>query len=76
GVTIDKNIIHKELGFLKGDFYIINVYLASNLQEGLELVNECYGNKNIVSILKEDNIVIIGALKDVDDHVNSIRDSS
>ena len=91
GVTIDKNIIHKELGFLKGDFYIIrgffirltgyflwriiNVYLASNLQEGLELVNECYGNKNIVSILKEDNIVIIGALEDVDDHVNSIRDS-
>ena len=75
GVTIDKNIIHKELEFLKGDFYIINVYLASNLQEGLELVNECYGNKNIVSILKEDNIVIIGALEDVDDHVNSIRDS-
>ncbi len=63
------------MGFLKGDFYIINVYLASNLQEGLELVNECYGNKNIVSILKEDNIVIIGALEDVDDHVNSIRDS-
>ncbi|EJT5924208.1 hypothetical protein C0L85_10960 [Clostridium perfringens] len=75
GITIDKNIIHKELGFLKGDFYIINVYLASNLQEGLELVNECYGNKNIVSILKEDNIVIIGALEDVDDHVNSIKDS-
>ncbi len=75
GVTIDRNIIHKELGFLKGDFYIINVYLASNLQEGLELVNECYGNKNIVSILKEDNIVIIGALEDVDDHVNSIKDS-
>ena len=75
GVTIDKNIIHKELGFLKGDFYIINVYLASKLQEGLELVNECYGNKNIVSILKEDNIVIIGALEDVDDHVNSIKDS-
>ena len=67
--------MHKELGFLKGDFYIINVYLASNLQEGLELVNECYGNKNIVSILKEDNIVIIGALEDVDDHVNSIKDS-
>lgn len=75
GVTIDKNIIHKELGFLKDDFYIINVYLASNLQEGLELVNECYGNKNIVSVLKEDNIVIIGALEDVDDHVNSIKDS-
>ncbi|EGT3615552.1 hypothetical protein FHH43_04790 [Clostridium perfringens] len=75
GVTIDKNIIDKELHFLKNEFYIINVYLASHIQEGLELINECYGNKNIVSILRDDNIVIIGTLEDVEEHVNSIKDS-
>lgn len=75
GVTIDKNIIDKELHFLKNEFYIINVYLASHIQEGLELINECYGNKNIVSVLRDDNIVIIGTLEDVEEHVNSIKDS-
>lgn len=75
GIVIDKNVIDKELNFLKDEFYIINVYLASHIQEGLELVNECYGNKNIISILKDDSIVIIGALEDVDEHVSSIKDS-
>lgn len=75
GVVIDKNIVDKELYFLKDEFFIINIYLASHIQEGLELINECYGNKNIVSILRDDNIVIIGTLEDVEEHLNSIKDS-
>ncbi|MDZ5255004.1 PucR family transcriptional regulator [Clostridium sp. LIBA-8841] len=75
GVVIDKNIIDKELYFLKDEFFIINVYLASHIQEGLELINECYGNKNIVSVLRNDSIVIIGTLEDIEEHLNSIKDS-
>lgn len=75
GVVIDKNIVDKELYFLKNEFFIINVYLASHIQEGLELINECYGNKNIVSVLRNDSIVIIGTLEDIEEHLNSIKDS-
>ncbi len=75
GIHIDKNIINRELNFLKEGFYVINIYLSSHIQEGLELINECYDIKNIVTLIKDNNIVIIGALEDVEEHANSIKDS-
>lgn len=73
GVTIDKSLINEELNFLNEGFYIINVYLNSNLEEALNIIEECYSSKNIISLINEGSIVIIGALEDVEEHVNSIK---
>lgn len=73
GVTIDKSLINEELSFLNEGFYIINVYLNSNLEEALNIIEECYSSKNIISLINEGSIVIIGALEDVEEHVNSIK---
>ena len=75
GINIDKNIINKELNFLNQYFYVINIYLSSHIEEGLELINECYDVKNIVALIKDNNIVVIGELEDVEEHANSIKDS-
>lgn len=75
GIHIDKNMVIKELPFLKGDFFVINIYLSSHNQEGLELINESYNSKSVVTLLKDNNIVIIGDLEDIREHANGIKDS-
>lgn len=75
GIHVDKNMVIKELPFLKGDFFVINIYLSSHNQEGLELINESYDSKSVVTLLKDNNIVIIGDLEDIREHANGIKDS-
>lgn len=69
------DIIENNIPFLLNEFYLINIYIENNINEGLDLIKAGYKEHNSISFSYDNNIIMIGSFEDIEDHVNSIKDS-
>lgn len=76
GEEIDNSTLKKEIPFLKEKFYVINVYVEKDkLIESNNLIKELYLDRKIVNLIFKDSILLMGNFKEIEEHVESLRES-
>ena len=56
-------------------FYLVNIYSENNLEDIYTYIKECYYESDIEVIIYKSNIIIVGELEDVKEHMNSIKET-
>lgn len=75
GKEVDISVIEKNLCSLQHGVVILLVNVDGCKNDALEIVRQLYLEKDIISFIYEDNIVIIGDFEEVEEHAKSIRET-
>lgn len=75
GKKIDKDELGELYPFLLSKFIMIVICIEGNLEEAYSLISEGYVEEDVVVVLCEDKIVILGKLDLVYEHAQSIRET-
>ena len=75
GEEVDEEKIKNILPILKKEFYLIEIYAENNIEDIYDYIRECYIDSEVEVIIYKGNIIIIGELEDVKDHVESIKET-
>lgn len=72
---VDLEFIKDNFPWLLDESLLITIHSKNSNKDILSLINESYSNYHIISLEYEGHIVIIGNLDDIEEQVNSLRDS-
>lgn len=72
---VDLELIKDNFPWLLEKSVLITIYSKNSNKDILSLLNESYSNYNIISLEYEGYIIVIGDLDDIEEQVNSLRDS-
>ena len=72
-ISID-NINHN-LHFLKNGCYILLISVDGSKYEALSIIKQIYDNEPVISLIYNDNIIVIGDFDEIEEHTESIKES-
>ncbi|MGK0465253.1 PucR family transcriptional regulator [Clostridium sp.] len=72
-ISIDNIVLN--LPFLKNGCYILIISLDGSKYESLNIIKQIYDNEPVVSLIYNDNIVVIGEFAEIEEHAESIKES-
>ncbi|MBU3177050.1 helix-turn-helix domain-containing protein [Clostridium estertheticum] len=72
-ISIDN--ININLPFLKNGCYVILISVNGSKYEALSIIKQIYDNEEVVSLIYNDNIIVIGGFAEVQQHIESIKES-
>ena len=73
--NIEKELISAIWPNLLDKFYLIDIYMEDNYYDAYMFIKELYKDSDVEVILNNNNILLIGDLKEVYDHVIGIKDA-
>lgn len=72
-ISVDN--INANLPFLKNGCYMLLISVDGSPQESLNVVKQIYDNEPVVSLIYNDNIIVIGDFAEIEEHAESIKES-
>jgi len=72
-ISIDNIVLN--LPFLKNGCYILLISVDGSKYESLNIIKQIYDNEPVVSLIYNDNIVVIGNFDEIEEHAESIKES-
>ena len=72
-ISIDN--ININLPFLKNGCYVILISVNGSKYEALNIIKQIYDNEVVVSLIYNDIIIVIGEFSEVQQHIESIKES-
>lgn len=72
-ISIDN--INLNLPFLKNGCYVILISVNGSKYEALSIIKQIYDNEAVVSLIYNDSIIVIGEFSEVEQHIESIKES-
>jgi sugar diacid utilization regulator len=72
-ISIDNIVLN--LPFLKSGCYILLISVDGSKYESLNIIKQIYDNEPVVSLIYNDNIVVIGDFAEIEEHAESIKES-
>ena len=75
GEEVPVDILNSSIPTVTEQFYLVNIYSENNLEDIYTYIKECYYESDIEVIIYKSNIIIIGELEDVKEHMKSIKET-
>ncbi|MFT5873984.1 MAG: sugar diacid utilization regulator [Clostridium sp.] len=72
-ISIDN--INLNLPFLKNGCYILLISVDGSKYESLNIIKQIYDNEQVVSLIYNDSIIVIGDFDEIEEHTESIKES-
>jgi hypothetical protein len=72
-ISIDN--INLNLPFLKDGCYLLLLKVDGSKYESLNIIKQIYDNEPVVSLIYNDNIIVIGDFDEIEEHSESIKES-
>lgn len=74
-----KNVTNDKLSniipFLSKGCFLLLINVEKNLYEALSLIKQIYKEQDVISLISDDNIIVIGVFSEVREHAKSIKDA-
>ncbi|HEY8888997.1 MAG TPA: helix-turn-helix domain-containing protein [Clostridium sp.] len=75
GKDVSNDTIFEDMKFLDEGYGLIYITLNGNLHEALNIIKQAYSRENVLSILYNGNILVIGVFENISEHAIGIRES-
>lgn len=75
GKEISSEKIDKNFQFLSKGCHLMLVSVDGSRYESLNIIRQLYNDQNVMSMLYEDDIIVIGSFDDVEEHAQSIKET-
>jgi hypothetical protein len=72
-ISIDN--INLNLPFLKDGCYLLLLSVDGSKYESLNIIKQIYDNEPVVSLIYNENIIVIGEFSEIEEHAESIKES-
>lgn len=74
-----KNVTNDKLSniipFLSKGCFLLLINVEKNLYEALSVIKQIYKEQDVISLISDDNIIVIGVFSEVREHAKSIKDA-
>lgn len=75
GKNISNDKILNIMPFLSEGCFLLLISVDKNINEALNLIRQIYKSQDIISLIDEDKIILIGSFSEVNEHIKSIREA-
>lgn len=75
GKNISNDKVSSIIPFLPKGCFLLLINVEKNLHEALSLIKQIYKEQDVISLISEDNIIVIGIFSEVSEHAKSIKDA-
>ncbi len=75
GKSVSSDKVDKNFPFISNGCNLILISVDGSRYEALNIVKQIYNEQDILSMLYDDNIVLIGSFDEADEHAESIREA-
>lgn len=75
GKDVVTDIIKSNIPFLSKGCTLYVISIDGSRSEALSIIRQLYDNRDILSVLYKDNLIVLGEFEEINEHAESIRDS-
>lgn len=75
GRNVSNDIISSSIPFLSEGCFLLLISVDKNIQEAFSLIKQIYKEQNVISIINENKIILIGNFPEVNEHAKSVKEA-
>lgn len=74
-INVSKEKLKETMPSIKNDTFLITLSLKEKLVEALEVLKNIYSDIDVIILIYEETIILVGSFEDINEHVSSINET-
>jgi sugar diacid utilization regulator len=75
GKNVSNDEVSSSIPFLSKGCFLFLVYVEKNIQEALAVIKQIYRDQEVISIIDDNKIIVLGVFSETSEHAKSIKEA-